>query len=125
MTAHFSQDSAWVSAELLELVKLQDSGTTEIFLEHMESSATVMPLGLMHIRPLQHWLHVRVLRWAWRCGAHHVTIMTICCNTFSLGWTLRFYDTASRSLHQGKEVTIVTKTFSMDKKMVSIYIRCL
>ncbi|KAL0195615.1 hypothetical protein M9458_009187, partial [Cirrhinus mrigala] len=29
-------------------------------LEHMASSAAVAPLGLMHMRPLQHWLHTRV-----------------------------------------------------------------
>ncbi len=35
-------------------------------LGHMASAAAVMPLGLIHMRPLQHWLHSRVLRWAWR-----------------------------------------------------------
>ncbi|KAI2654804.1 Transposon Ty3-G Gag-Pol polyprotein [Labeo rohita] len=31
-------------------------------LGHMASSAAVTPLGLMHMRPLQHWLHTRVPR---------------------------------------------------------------
>ncbi len=35
-------------------------------LGHMASAAAVTPLGLLHMRPLQHWLHSRVPRWAWR-----------------------------------------------------------
>ncbi len=37
-------------------------------LGHMASAAAVKLLGLLHMRPLQHWLHSRVLRWAWRHG---------------------------------------------------------
>ncbi len=37
-------------------------------LGHMASAAAVTPLGLLHMRPLQHWLHSRVPRWAWRRG---------------------------------------------------------
>ncbi len=33
-------------------------------LGHMASAAAVTPLGLLHMRPLQHWLHSRVPRWA-------------------------------------------------------------
>ncbi len=32
-------------------------------LGHMASAAAVTPLGLLHMRPLQHWLHSRVPRW--------------------------------------------------------------
>ncbi len=39
-------------------------------LGHMASAAAVTPLGLLHMRPLQHWLHSRVPRWAW----HHGTL---------------------------------------------------
>ncbi len=35
-------------------------------LGHMVSAAAVTPLGLLHVRPHQHWLHSRVPRWAWR-----------------------------------------------------------
>ncbi len=41
-------------------------------LGHMASAAAVTPLGLLHMRPLQHWLHSRVPRWAWRRGTAHV-----------------------------------------------------
>lgn len=43
-------------------------------LGHMASAAAVTPLGLLHMRPLQHWLHSRVPRWAWRRGALRVNI---------------------------------------------------
>ncbi len=33
-------------------------------LGHMASAAAVTPLGLLHMRPLQHWLHSWVPRWA-------------------------------------------------------------
>ncbi len=42
-----------------------------------------MPLGLLHMRPLQHWLHGRVQRWAWQRGTHRVTITPACRQAFS------------------------------------------
>ncbi len=35
-------------------------------LGHMAAAAAVMMLGLLHMGPLQHWLHGRVPRWAWQ-----------------------------------------------------------
>ncbi len=46
-------------------------------LGHMASAAAVTPLGLLHMRPLQHWLHSRVPRWAWRRGTLRVGIQTL------------------------------------------------
>ncbi len=37
-------------------------------LGHMAAAAAVTPLGLLYMRPLQHWLHDRVPRWAWQSG---------------------------------------------------------
>ncbi len=48
-----------VHAELPEFLQRQDSGTTETLSEtpgHMASTAAVTPLGLLHMRLLQHWL---------------------------------------------------------------------
>ncbi len=59
-------------------------------LGHMASTATVMQLGLLHMIPLQHWLHSRVPRWAWRCGTHCVTITPMCCYSFSPWLDLAF-----------------------------------
>ncbi len=47
-------------------------------LGHMASAAAVTPLGLLHMRPLQHWLHSRVPRWAWRRGTLRVGISQQC-----------------------------------------------
>ncbi len=55
-------------------------------LGHMASAAAVTPLGLLHMRPLQHWLHSRVPRWAWRRGALRVNITQECRRSFS-PWT--------------------------------------
>ncbi len=41
-------------------------------LGHMASTATVTPLGLLHMRPLQHWFQSRVPRWVWRHGTQYV-----------------------------------------------------
>ncbi len=42
-------------------------------LGHMASAAAVTPLELLHMRSLQHWLHSRVPRWAWRHGTLRVS----------------------------------------------------
>ncbi len=52
-------------------------------LGHMASSAAITPLRLLHIRPLQRWLHDRVPRWAWRHGTYRVSLTPSCRRTFS------------------------------------------
>ena len=52
-------------------------------LGHMASAAAVIPLGLLHMRPLQHWLHDRVPRWAWQRGTLRVTITPACRRNFT------------------------------------------
>ncbi|CAM4658889.1 unnamed protein product [Leuciscus chuanchicus] len=52
-------------------------------LGHMAAAAAVTPLGLLHMRPLQHWLHGRVPRWAWHHGTHRVAITQECRQTLS------------------------------------------
>lgn len=54
-------------------------------LGHIASSAVVTPLGLMHMRLLQHWLQTQVPRWAWHRGTLRVAFTPICCHTFSRG----------------------------------------
>ncbi len=46
-------------------------------------AAAVTPLGLLHMRPLQHWLHSRVPRWAWRRGTLRVGISQQCRRSLS------------------------------------------
>jgi hypothetical protein len=52
-------------------------------LGHMAAAAAVTPLGLLHMRPLQRWLHDRVPRWAWQSGTFRVNITPHCRQTFS------------------------------------------
>ncbi len=52
-------------------------------LGHMAAAAAVTPLGLLYMRPLQHWLHGRVPRWAWQRGTYRVAITPECRQTFS------------------------------------------
>ncbi len=47
-------------------------------LGHMASSAAITPLGLLHMRPLQRWLHDRVSRWAWRHGTYRISLTPSC-----------------------------------------------
>ncbi len=59
-------------------------------LGHMASAAAVTPLGLLHMRPLQHWLHSRVPSWAWRCGTLRVSPSSVT-DPSAPGQTLPFY----------------------------------
>ncbi len=47
-------------------------------LGHMAAAAAVTPLGLHHMKPLQHWLHGRVPRWVWQRGTYRVAITLEC-----------------------------------------------
>ncbi len=57
----------------------------------MASTAAVTQLGLLHMKPLQHWLHSRVPRWAWRRVTLQVNITQECRRSFSPGRILPFY----------------------------------
>ncbi len=60
-------------------------------LGHMASAAAVMPLRLLHMRPLQRWLHDRVPRWAWRRGTYWVSVTPSCHQTFSPWSDIAFF----------------------------------
>ncbi len=51
-------------------------------LGHMAAAAVTVPLGLLHMRPLQHWLYGRIPRWAWKRGTYQVQITPACRKTF-------------------------------------------
>ncbi len=75
-----------VGAELPQDFIRQDGGPLKLFqrlLGHMAAAAAIVPLGLLHMRPLQHWLHGRIPRWAWERGTHRVQITPACRKTFS------------------------------------------
>ncbi len=74
-------------------------------LGHMASAAAVTPLGLLHTRPLQHWLHSRVPRWAWRSGTLRVGITQQCRHSLS-PWTDLAFLRAAVPLEQGRPVCL-------------------
>ncbi len=76
-------------------------------LGHMASAAAVMPLGLLHMRPLQHWLHSRVPRWAWHRGTLRVNITQQCRRSLS-PWTGLAFLRAGVPLEQVSRHTVVT-----------------
>ncbi len=66
-------------------------------LGHMASVAAVTPLGLLHMRPLQHWLHSRIPRWAWCRGTLRVSIThhSATRNTFARFYSVRIEPVSS------------------------------
>ncbi len=75
-----------VGVELLEYIQEQDAAPLKQFqrlLGHMAAAAAVTPLGLLHMRPLQHWLHGRVPRWPWQSGTLRVQVTPACRQTFT------------------------------------------
>ncbi len=76
-------------------------------LGHMASAAAVTPLGLLHMRPIQHWLHSRVPRWAWRRGTLRVGISQQCRRSLS-PWTDLAFLRAGVRLEQVSRHTVVT-----------------
>ncbi len=88
-TAHLTQERAQSLLNCLNTLSDRMVVPLKLFqrlLGHMAGAAAIVPLGLLHMRPLQHWLHGRVPRWAWRRGTHHVQITPACCKIFS-PWT--------------------------------------
>ncbi|KAL0148133.1 hypothetical protein M9458_056535, partial [Cirrhinus mrigala] len=86
MTAHLSQECAQSALRCVRALRLRSAVPLKYFqrlLGHMASSGVVTPLGLMHMRPLQHWLHFQVPRWAWCQGTYRVNITPLCRKTFS------------------------------------------
>ncbi|KAI2661295.1 ORF V: Enzymatic polyprotein [Labeo rohita] len=57
--------------------------TFKRLLGHMPAAAAVTPLGLLHMRTLQRWLHDRVPRWAWHRGTLRIGVSPQCRRLFS------------------------------------------
>ncbi len=80
-------------------------------LEHMAFAAAVTPHGLLHMRPLQYWLHSWVPRWAWRRGTLRVGITQQCHRSLS-PWTELAFLRAGVPLEQVSRHTVVTADVS-------------
>ncbi|KAL0198781.1 hypothetical protein M9458_007321, partial [Cirrhinus mrigala] len=90
--ACLTQERAQSMLNCLNTFKCRTAVPLKLFqrlLGHMAAAAAVTLLGLLHMRPLQHWLHGRVLKRAWLCGTHRVKVTPACHQTFTRGQTLR------------------------------------
>ncbi len=76
-------------------------------LGHMASVAAVTSLGLLHMRPLQHWLHSQIPRWAWCRGTLRVGITQQCRRSLS-PWTDLAFLRAGVPLEQVSWHTVAT-----------------
>ncbi len=85
-TARLTQERAQSVLNCLNTFKSRTAVPLKQFqrlLGHMAATAAVTPLGLLHMRPLQHWLHGRIPRWAWQRGTHRVQVTTACRQTLT------------------------------------------
>ncbi len=106
---HASPSTCSVGAELPQDFIRQDGGPTETLSEAPGAygcSCGEVPPGLLHMRPLQHWLHGRVPRWAWKRGTHQVQITPACRKTFS-PWTDPLFLRAGVPLEQVSRHAVV------------------
>ncbi len=110
MTARLTEESAQAVLNCLSSFRGRNVVPLKQFqrlLGHMASAAAVTPLGLLHMRPLQHWLHSRVPRWAWRRGTLRVGISQQCRRSLS-PWTDLAFLRAGAPLEQVSRHTVVT-----------------
>ncbi len=85
-TARLTQERAQSVLNCLNTFKNRTAAPLKQFqrlLGHMAAAAVVTPLGLLHMRPLQHWLHGRVPRWVWQSGTLRVQVTPACRQTFT------------------------------------------
>ncbi len=85
-TARLTQERAQSVLNCLNTFKNRTAAPLKRFqrlLGHMAAAAAVTPLGLLHMRPLQHWLRGRVPRWAWQSGTLRVQVTPACHQTFT------------------------------------------
>ncbi len=110
MTARLTEERAQAVLNCLSSLRGRNVVPLKQFqrlLGHMASAAAVTPLGLLHMRPLQHWLHSRVPRWAWRRGTLRVGISQQCRRSLSPWTDLAFLRTGV-PLEKVSRHTVVT-----------------
>ncbi len=101
-------------AELPGVFPAQEGGSTETFSEAPgASAAAVTPLRLLHMRPLQRWLHDRVPRLAWRRGTYRVPVTPSCRQTFSPWSDLAFLRAGVPLVQVSRHVVVSTDASAM------------
>ncbi len=116
LTARLSEERAQSMLRYLESLQRKRAVPLKHFqrlLGHMASSATIMPLGLLHMRPLQRWLHDRVPRWAWRHGTYRVSLTPSCHRTFSPWSDLAFLRAGVPLEQVSRHIVVLTDASAM------------
>ncbi len=70
-TARLTQERAQSVLNCIKILSGRTVVSLKLFqrlLGHMAAVAAIVPLGLLHMSSLQHWLHGWVPRWAWKRG---------------------------------------------------------
>ncbi|KAI2646019.1 ORF V: Enzymatic polyprotein [Labeo rohita] len=86
MSARLTNERAQSVLSCLKLFRHRSAVPLKLFqtlLGHMAATAAVTPLGLLHMRPLQHWHYGRIPRWAWHHGTFQVGVTPECRRLFS------------------------------------------
>ncbi len=84
-TARLTQERAQSVLNCFKTLSCRTAVPLKLFqrlLGHMAAAAVTVPLGLLHMRTLQHWLYGRIPRWAWKRGTYRVQITPACRKTF-------------------------------------------
>ncbi len=85
-TARLTQERAQLLLKCFKTLSGRTAVPLKLFqrlMGHMAAAVATVPLGLLHMRLLQHWLHGRIPRWAWKCCTHWIQITRACRKTFS------------------------------------------
>jgi hypothetical protein len=110
MTARLTEARVQSVLNCVSTLRRRTAAPLKLFqrlLGHMASAAAVTPLGLLHMRPLQHWLHDRVPRWAWQSGSCRVPVTPHCRQTLSL-WSDPSFLRAGVPLEQVSRHSVVS-----------------
>ncbi len=116
LTARLSVERAQSMLNCLESFQCKRAVPLKHFqrlLGHMASAAAVTSLGLLHMRPLQHWLHDRVPRWAWQRGTYRVSVTPSCRQTFGPWSDLAFLRAGVPLVQVSRHVVVSTVASSM------------
>ncbi len=116
LTARLSVERAQSMLNCLESFQRKRAVPLKHFqrlLGHMASAAAVTLLGLLHMRPLQHWLHDRVPRWAWRRGTYRVSVTPSCRQTFGPWSDLAFLRAGVPLVQVSRHVVVSTDASAM------------
>ncbi len=112
-TARLTQEWAQSVLNCLNTFKSRTAAPLKQFqrlLGHIAAAAAVTPLGLLHMRPLQHWLHGRIPRWTWQRGTLRIRVTPG--QTFTLWSDLSFLRAGVPLEQVSRQAVVYTDAFA-------------